>query len=248
MTFAAILVILIQVAFAVHVVRTGRNFFWIWIIVFVPLVGCLVYLFAEIMPELFRSQAVAKAKNHLINTVDPQRELRRRRELLEASGTVENRVALADECMDARMYDEAIALYGECLVGIHRTEPAIMEKLARAQFEKGAAAEAKAMLDDLIRENPDYKSTEGHLLYARALEALGETDAAGKEYEILRASYPGEEARVRYGLLLLKQGEQARAAELFDEALTRAKRAPKYYQDKEREWIRIAESKGGGRA
>jgi hypothetical protein len=241
MPFAAVLTILIQVAFAVHVVRTGRNFIWLWVIIFVPLVGCLVYFFAEILPELGRSRTVARARNHLINTVDPQRELRRRRELLEATGTVENRVALAEECVEARMYDEAITLYRESLAGIHSTDPNIMEKLARAQFEKGAAAEAKQTLDDLIRENPDYKSTEGHLLYARTLEALGEIDAASKEYEILLGSYPGEEARVRYAQLLTRKGNKARAAELFKETLIRAKRAPKYYRDKEREWIRTAE-------
>ena len=241
MPYAYILTILIQVAFAVHVVRTGRNFIWLWVIIFVPLVGCLVYFIAEILPELGRSRAVARAKDHLVDTVDPQRELRRRRELLDVSGTVDNRVALADECVEARMFDEAITLYRESLVGIHRTDPSIMEKLARAQFEKGTHAEARAILDDLIRENPDYKSTEGHLLYARVLEALGETDAACKEYEILLGSYPGEEARVRYALLLKQRGDAGRARELFQETLTRARRAPKYYQQKEREWVKIAE-------
>jgi hypothetical protein len=245
MPYAYILTILIQVAFAVHVVRTGRNFMWLWIIVFVPLIGCVVYFIAEILPELGRSRAVHRAKNHLVNTVDPQRELRKRRETLEATGTVDNRIALADECVEAHMYDEAIALYRECLVGIHRTDPNIMEKLARAFFEKGAAAEARQMLDDLIRENPDYKSTEGHLLYARTLEALGELDAACKEYEILAESYPGEEARVRYALLLAQRGDKARAQELFKETLTRAKRAPKYYRDKESEWIKVAERQPG---
>jgi hypothetical protein len=185
---------------------------------------------------------VHRAKNHLVNAVDPGRELRKRREALEATGTVDNRIALADECVEARMYDEAIMLYRECLVGIHRTDPNIMEKLARALFEKGAAAEAKQALDDLIRENPDYKSTEGHLLYARTLEALGQIDVASKEYEILLGSYPGEEARVRYAMLLKQRGAAARAAELFHETLTRAKRAPKYYREKEKEWIRMAES------
>lgn len=245
MPLAYILTVLIQVGFAVHVVRTGRNFMWLWIIIFVPLVGCLVYFIAEILPELGRSRTVARAKNHLVNAVDPGRELRRRRELLEATGTVDNRIALADECVEARMYDEAIALYRECLVGIHKADPNIMERLARAQFEKGDAAEARQTLDDLIRENPDYKSTEGHLLYARALEALGEMEAACKEYEILLGSYPGEEARVRYAQLLARKGDTSRARDLYSETLVRAKRAPKYYREKEREWIRLAEKEGG---
>jgi hypothetical protein len=243
MTFAALFTILIQVGFAVHVVRTGRNAMWLWIIIFVPLVGCLVYFIAEILPEAGRSQAVHRAKSHLVNAVDPGRELRRRREALEATGTVENRVALADECVEARMYDEAITLYRECLVGIHKDDPAILIGLARAQFEKGAAADADATLNELLRANPDYKpSPDTELLRARILESLGRVDDACREYETLKDSYPGEEARVRYALLLTRQGDKARAQELFRETLTRAKRAPRYYRQKESEWIKLAES------
>ena len=246
MTLIAVLVILMQLGFGIHCIRTGRPIFWLFVIVFLPVIGCLLYFATQIVPEIAGSRSVTRAKGQLVNTIDPQRELRRRRELLEASGTVENRAALADECVEAKMYDEAIALYKECLVGVHKTDPSIMEKLAQAYFEKSAAAEAKATLDDLIRENPDHKSVDGHLLYARTLEALGQLEEAGKEYEILSSSYPGEEARVRYALLLKQTGKADRAQELFRETLARTKRAPKYYQAKEREWTRIAESQATG--
>lgn len=241
MPYAAGLIILAQLVCGIHCVRTGRPVMWLWIIVFVPAIGCALYVLTQVLPDVAGSRTAQRAKNHLINAVDPGRELRRRRDALEATGTVENRVALADECVEANMHAEAIALYREALVGIHRTDPAIMEKLARAQFESGAHAEAKRTLDDLVRENPDHKSHEGQLLYARTLEALGRFSAAIREYEVLKDSYPGEEARVRFALLLRQQGEGARAAELFRETLLRCKRAPKYYRKKEQEWIRIAE-------
>ena len=244
MTLGYLLVVLIQVGFAVHVVRTGRSPMWLWIIIFVPLIGCLVYFIAELLPEMAGSRTARRAKNHLVNALDPGRELRSRREALEATGTVENRVALADECVEARMYDEAITLYREALVGIHKDDPAILVGLAQAQFEKGTAAEAEATLAELRRTNPDYKpSPDTELLHARILEALGRIDDACREYETLKDSYPGEEARVRYALLLTEQGDRDRAQALFQETLTRAKRAPRYYRQKEREWIRIAETR-----
>ena len=66
----------------------------------------------------------------------------------------------------------------------------------------------KLTLERLIESNPDFKSADGHLLYARSLENLALLDDAIKEYEILSRSYPGEEARVRYGLLLQKTGQR----------------------------------------
>lgn len=51
------LVLIVRIACVVHVVRSGRNQIWIYVIIFPPAAGCLVHLVAEILPELFRSRA-----------------------------------------------------------------------------------------------------------------------------------------------------------------------------------------------
>ena len=115
-----------------------------------------------------------------------------------------------------------------------------MEMLAHAYFENGDPASAKRTLDDLIEANPHHKSTSGHLLYARSLEALQLFDDAKREYEVLLDTFPGEQARVRFALMLKSLGDEARAKTLFEESLERAKRAPKHYRDREQEWLRLA--------
>ena len=42
MPVLGVLSLLAQIACAVHVVRTGRNYYWIYIVVFVPVVGMAV--------------------------------------------------------------------------------------------------------------------------------------------------------------------------------------------------------------
>jgi hypothetical protein len=97
----------------------------------------------------------------------------------------------------------------------------------------------------LIAATPDFRSCEGHLLYARAVEAEGDLEAALHEYEALAQGYPGEEGRVRYGLLLKRHGGAAKANEVFREVLTRADVSPKYYRREQREWIEIAKRELG---
>ena len=240
MPVITVLILVIQIAFAIHVVRTGRDTIWIYIILFVPALGCIVYFVTQVLPELGQSGTARKAGNSLIKAIDPQRELRRRKEELEISDTLNNRLQLADECMDAKLIEDAISLYTSCLKGLHDNDPNIMQKLAYANFIHGNSAVTKEILEKLITLNPDYKSTDGHLLYARALENLDLLDNAAKEYEVLSRSFPGEEARVRYGLLLQKMGRSEQAKALFNEILIRGKRSPKYYQKKEKEWIQIA--------
>ncbi len=240
MPILGVLIVIIQVLFAVHAVRSGKDTFWIWIIIGVPGLGCLLYFLTQILPELLGSRTAAQAKTRLVKAVDPQRELRARMEQLQVANTTQNKLLLADECMEAGLFSDAVNLLEQCLVGQDKNEPNIMERLAFAYFEKADPANAKKTLDDLIRSNPDYKSTDGHLLYARSLEALELYDDAKREYEVLLESYPGEQARVRFALMLKSQGDVSRADSLFSESLERSKRAPKHYREREKEWLRLA--------
>jgi len=237
----ALLLLLVQIAFVIHVVKTGRDRYWIFLIIFLPAIGCAIYFFTQVLPEMGQSHTVHRAKRSLIKAVDPERELRRRKEELAVANTIENRMKLADECIEAGLYKEAIELLQQALNGPHQDDPYILLLLARAQFGAEEFAKSRQTLDEIMEKNPGFKSPDGHLLYARSLEGLEMLDAAAAEYEVLVNSYPGEEARVRYGLLLLRMGQSAKAKGLFTEATTRAKRAPRYYRKKEQPWLALAQ-------
>lgn len=240
MPFLGALIIAIQIAFAIHVVRTGRETFWIYIIAFLPGIGCAVYFFTQFLPDMKHSRTVRIAGNRLLKAIDPERELRKRQDELELADTVENRVKLAQECIEAGFYQDAIPLLSRCLSNGHN-EPDIMLKLAQAQFGAEQYLATIHTLDSLIAEHPKFRSNDGHLLYARSLESARRNEEALKEYEALAVSFPGEEGRIRYAQLLLKTGNITQAKKVFEEVLLRAKRAPKYYKRKEQEWIKQAE-------
>ena len=115
-----------------------------------------------------------------------------------------------------------------------------MQNLALCHYLDKNFATAKQTLDTLIEQNPDYKSPDGHLLYAKTLESLGETDQALREYQVVVDSFAGEEARYRYGLLLKANGKDHEASKIFHEILTRARNAPKYYRRAQKQWIDLA--------
>jgi hypothetical protein len=93
------------------------------------------------------------------------------------------------------------------------------------------------MLDDLIRRNPDFKSPDGHLLYARTLEAEGNVVKALEEFAALSEYYPGAEAGVRYARLLVSAGQRPLAQQTLKALLDRAKFAPAHYRKAQREWL-----------
>ena len=240
MSEISLFIIILQIYFCVHAYRHGKEWFWIVFIILVPLIGCAVYFITQVLPDLKHDRKLKRVGVSLINTLDPQRDIRRLQDELEISDSIENRLALADAYVNAGQPGNAIELYEKCLSGIHQDDPDIKLKLAQACFENKENSKAKEILDQLITSNPGYKSYDGHLLYAKALESLEMTEQAVREYEILTSGYPGEEARVRYGLLLKKLGQEDRAQALFKETLTRIKHAPRFYLKKEKYWIEIA--------
>src|SRR5579883_882758 len=110
-----VLLLVAQIACAVHVVRTGRSYIWIYIVVFVPIVGMAAYFFAEVVPGLLGSRAARHAATGVVSALDPGRNLREALRRVEITPTVQNKAALAEAYVAARRIDDAIALYREVL-------------------------------------------------------------------------------------------------------------------------------------
>jgi hypothetical protein len=235
-----ILSIALQIACCVHVVRTSRPLYWIFILLVFPFLGMLIYFIAEILPGMRNDPGARRVVRKVAAKIDPEREKRHASRQFGLSDTQTNRRRLAEESLVSGDFQQAAELYKGALKGLYETDPETMMGLAKAQFGLGQPQQARETLDALIAANPNYRSKDGHLLYARTVEASGDMPAALHEYENVVQGYPGEEARMRYGLLLLRNGDTRKAKEIFSEILTRSAASPKYYQREQREWIDVA--------
>jgi hypothetical protein len=236
-----LLPLIIQVLLIIHVIRTGRNQIWIWVLALIPLAGPIAYIAIELIPELFRSRTAQRTARGLRKAMDPTAELRRYENEARVGANVASRQRYAEELVRHERYDEAIAQYRGALTGLYEHDPNLMLGLAQAQFAKGDAPAARATLDELIRLNPDFRSPAGHLLYARALEAEGNVTKALEEYRVLERSYPGAEAAVRYAQLLQAQGQREQAQRVVRELLEQARIAPGHYRRAQRSWLEAAQ-------
>jgi hypothetical protein len=223
-----------------HVLRTGRDMRWIMLILFVPGIGAAIYFVMEVLPSLNQNLTARRAIRRVRDRVDPNRGIREGALDYERSRSVDAASRLADELTQAGRYDEAVRICTEARTGLFEDDPKILLALARAEFGAGRYDGVIATLDTLREKNPSFRSPEGHLLYARALDESGATERALDEYEALARYYPGAEARVRYALLNKKLGHAERAATLFADVLKDARLAPKHFQRSQREWIDLA--------
>jgi hypothetical protein len=235
-----VLLVLAQIACAVHVVRTGRHYVWIWLVVFVPVIGMAAYFCAELLRELIHSQHARQAAARVEKTVNPGRRLREAERRAQITPTAENKAALAAEYLLAGRAAEATALYREALAGIHAGDPGMTLGLARARFVEEKFADAQKELEALQRENPKLHAPEAHLLYARCLEEQGKNGAALAEYRVLIHYYPGQEARCRYAMLLQRTGRGDDARRIFEEICQFVEYGPRHQRFMQREWYDIA--------
>lgn len=233
--------IAIQAGLIIHVIKTGRNQIWIWVLALLSYAGILAYVAVEIIPDIFRSRTAQRTARGFRKAMDPTADLRRFESEARVGSNVASRQRYAEELSRHGQHDEAIAQYRQALTGLYEHDPNLMLGIARAQFAKGNAVAARTTLDDLIRLNPDFRSPEGHLLYARALEAEGNFQKALEEYQTLAPSYPGAEAAVRYAQLLQSQGRRAEAQKVARELLEQSRIAPAHYRRAQRSWLDAAQ-------
>ncbi len=229
----------IQAFFVFHVYRTGRPYWWAFIILSFPVIGCVAYYALEVFPGSREHRSARRAANQVARAFNPTGSLKARLEALAVCPSVANKIAAADEFMRCGVFGEAVRLYRDALTGPHADDPNLLLGLARAHVNDGTLVEAQEVLACLRRVDARYRPEEARLLMARTHEGLGQTEQALAEYEEVAQVYIGLEAKCRYGMLLKQLGFAVQANSVFKEMLEHAKRF-KLNPDTERPWIDAA--------
>lgn len=237
--------LVIQALLIIHCIKTGRNNIWIWVIALLSYAGIIAYVAVEVLPDLFKSRTAQRTAKGFKKALDPKADLRRYENEARVTGNIASRQRYAEELMKQGRAAEAADVYRQTLKGLYEHDPDLMLGLARALFAAGQAVEARATLDTLIARNPDFRSPEGHLLYARALETEGDSAKALEEYRVLAGYYPGAEAAVRYARLLKGAERRDEAKTTLRELLDHARMAPAHYRRAQEDWLRQAERELG---
>jgi hypothetical protein len=233
--------LIIDLALAYHVIRTGRSFLWILGFGFLPLASWAVYAVVAILPDMWSSAPARRFADNVVNVADPGRAFREKQRQVATVGSSDAKRALADECIKMGRFADAVELYESAMAGpLGGGDATLLKGLSRAKMLSGDGAAAEALFSQLKIVDPNASDTDAELDYARALALQGKNEAAMRQYEYVVPRYPGEEARCRFALLLLQLGQEQRARQLFREILDSVKGAPGYYRRRQAEWIRVA--------
>lgn len=232
--------LLFSVALCVHVVRTGREMYWLFIILFLQPIGGLVYLVAVILPEIFGGSAARRVSQAARETLDPTRAYRTAQKAHEDTPTVANKIRLAAAATSLGRHEEAERLYREGAQGIHAEDPTLLLGRATALVELGRPAEALPLLDQLAADPDKGRTPAESLTLARALEGLGRTAEAEEAYQVAASRLPGLEGMGRYAAFLARSGRRDEARSMVAEMDARIAKAQGPFRAEARTWRNLA--------
>lgn len=218
MPFAGLgLHILLALLCAVHVVRTGQQLYWLFILFAFPLLGSLVYFFMIYMPNSRLERGAIKAVSAAAKALDPTKDVRLARADYEETPTAQNQMRLAAALLDAGQAEEAAKLYEGSLRGPFAADPDLRFGAARAFVESQRYADALPHLQELGETRPDYRPDAVMLLLARCYAGTSRPADARQTFERAVERFGTFEARAEYAIWALATGDAATAARMQSE-------------------------------
>ena len=232
--------LLFSIALCVHVVRTGREMYWLVIILMFQPLGGLVYAAAIILPDMLGGRTARRVGSAARQSLDPGRAYRTAKADYDQSPTVAHAMHLAAAAMTLGRHAEAETLYQNAAQGVHADDPTLLLGRANALIELGRFAEALPVLERL-GENLDHGRTpQAALAMGRVYEGLGRNAEADTAYDWAAGRLPGLEAYGRYAAFLARTGRRAEAQEALSEIDRRIQSADPFFRREARAWRDLA--------
>lgn len=229
-------IVLAQIACAIHVLKTGRPYWWLWIVIAFPLIGLAAYVYLEVRPTW------GKVSWHALLW-----KLKRRSERiailaheLEESTTIRNRLALADELHAAGQYDRECTVLAEGLRGAFKDDPHLLMRLSEAHLEAGRTAEAEQFLALAIPDKSPDTQLQHALLKARVAAAQGRTAEAEPQFKELISRRRSEGPRYYYAEHLLRTGRHGEGTAILKDILHQYRRGTVVWRFQEKKWFYAA--------
>jgi hypothetical protein len=222
---------LFMVGMAVDAYRRRAEFFWYWVIFFVPIVGAWVYFFAVLAPHLGASGNAGWFQRKV-----SLEELRYR---AEQTPTLAHNLALGQALIAKGAYAEAIPI----LEAAHKVEPehgSVLFALAKCHAGVNQADHAAAFLERIIKRDPRWSDYDAWRLLIEIHRDAGHHEAAvDKERELVKFA-PSLRHKCILGEILIDEGNKGEARALLEQAVADHTYTPATLRRPNRAWAKRA--------
>lgn len=230
------LVVGLQVFCVIHVLRTGRELYWIFIIFFLPVIGALIYLYMH-------GRGSLSALTPSLRIKIPMLELLNERAIesdYRDHPSLDNKIRYSELLLKRQRYEEARSILSDELQGPLRNNVSLLFAYARICFVLEDYWRTLEILDTASKVPNSDRLKQRHLLRAMAYERVDDAENADLFFREAQGGFIGEEAKVRYGLFLAKAGRIEEAKQRFQKVIDSCRISSREYQREQRHWQRMS--------
>jgi hypothetical protein len=224
--------IALQAFCAWHSFNRGTHQKWIWIIVFLPIIGSLIYIYQEILSN----RGITAPKLNVGAVFNPGGHIKKLEDQLRFTDTFTNRIKLADAYLAAGQTEKAIELYTGSLKGAFDENEHVLAQLITAYYQQERYAEILPIAKKLYKL-PQFIRSKAHMLYALALEQTGDIEQAEHEFKLMKGRYSYFEQRYQHGLFLMRQEREEDAYQIFSDMVEEQPHLSAIERKSSREWF-----------
>lgn len=176
-----------------HAFNHKVEYYWYFIILFIPILGVLAYLYVHFYSQrnvdnLSENVKTAFVSNYKIEQLE---------KTLSFSDTTVNRVQLADQHLIQGNFARAKELYLASLHGIYAGDPSLLQKLLMVHFSLNEYEDA-VRLGAELKNDPLFANSEDRIAYAWSLHYMDDNLKAEKEFKGMDVRFSNYVHRIEY--------------------------------------------------
>jgi hypothetical protein len=223
---------LLQGAAILHFIRRRPDTYWLYVIIIAGWLGALVYLGAEVVPDLGLMRGSFQA-------FPRRKRIRQLQAIILDTPSAGNYEELAGLFQDEGQYAQAREAYNHAITA--RTDsPDPFYRRAQCALELNDNAAAIPDLERVIAQDRKYDFQRALGLLAHAYANVGEPDQAEEYFQEALVESTLSETYLNYSSFLAAQGRSAEAREFALKVLAKKPAMPDYQKRRERLWFRKA--------
>jgi hypothetical protein len=224
--------LILQAIALVHFIRRRPDTFWLWIILIGGGLGAMVYIAAEVLPDISLLRQSVRVFSH-------RKRIRQLEILILDNPSAGNLEELADLYLEQKKYARARQFYDRAISS--RTDsPDPFYRRALCELELGDAQSAAADLEGVVKAAPGYDYLRAAGLLAHTWSKIGRVNEAARLFAQVTETSTLSETQYNYASFLASQGKASEAREWVQRILNKKPSMPRYLRRRERPWFRKA--------
>lgn len=208
------IVIILQVFCIYHAYRNNSDGKWYWLIIFLPIIGCILYLY----DHFYSKENVKNLKETAKSAINVNYEIEKLEKAVEFSDSIANKTALAYKYAELGHFDKAANTYKSCLSGYNKNDPYTLKQLVKCHY-KIEDYELSIYYAEKLTEDKDFAKSEEKLFYALSLVKISELEKAEDVFNQMDSRYSNYKQRMEFARFLHSQGRKDEALNKLDELL-----------------------------